>query len=121
MPENVANLAVAWTFSIGVLRGHEAAPIVVDDTMYVVTPYPNHPLRARPHQARRAAQVEVRAQAARGRPGRRLLRRREPRRAYADGRIFFNTLDGQTIAVDAATGKELWKTKLGDINLGARP
>src|SRR5919202_2183056 len=39
--ENVKDLKVAWTFSTGVNRGHEAAPIVVGDTMYVVTPYPN--------------------------------------------------------------------------------
>jgi glucose dehydrogenase len=32
--------------------------------------------------------------------------------------IFFNTLDNQTIALDAATGKELWRTKLGDITKG---
>src|SRR6478609_11030462 len=38
---NVANLKVAWTFSTGVDRGQEAAPIIVGDTMYVVTPYPN--------------------------------------------------------------------------------
>ena len=38
--------------------------------------------------------------------------------AYADGRVFFNTLDGQTIALDAGTGAELWRTQLGDINLG---
>ncbi|HMI42098.1 MAG TPA: hypothetical protein VK516_00655 [Gemmatimonadaceae bacterium] len=38
---NVANLKVAWTFSTGVLRGQEAAPIVAGSTMYVVTPYPN--------------------------------------------------------------------------------
>jgi PQQ-dependent dehydrogenase (methanol/ethanol family) len=38
--------------------------------------------------------------------------------AYADGKIFMNTLDGQTIAVDAATGKETWRTKLGDIKKG---
>jgi PQQ-dependent dehydrogenase (methanol/ethanol family) len=38
--------------------------------------------------------------------------------AYADGRVFFNTLDGHTVAVDAASGRELWKTKLGDINRG---
>ena len=36
--------------------------------------------------------------------------------AYADGRVFINTLDGQTIAVDAATGKELWRRQLGDIH-----
>ena len=37
---------------------------------------------------------------------------------FADGRIFYNTLDGNTIAVDAKTGKEVWHTKLGNINLG---
>src|SRR3954454_23509128 len=38
---NVANLKEAWTFSTGTLNGHEAAPLVVGDTMYVVTPFPN--------------------------------------------------------------------------------
>lgn len=38
---NVKQLQIASTFSTGVVRGHEAAPIVVRDTMYVVTPYPN--------------------------------------------------------------------------------
>ena len=38
--------------------------------------------------------------------------------AFADGKIFFNTLDGHTVAVDAETGKEVWKTKVGDINIG---
>ena len=40
-PSNIGNLKVAWTFSTGIDRGQEAAPIVVGDTMYVVTPYPN--------------------------------------------------------------------------------
>ena len=47
-PANVANLKLAWSFSTGVLRGQEAAPLVVNNTMYVVTPYPNIALRARP-------------------------------------------------------------------------
>jgi outer membrane protein assembly factor BamB len=38
--------------------------------------------------------------------------------AYADRRVFFNTLDNHTIAVDARTGRELWKTKLGDVLIG---
>jgi PQQ-dependent dehydrogenase (methanol/ethanol family) len=37
---------------------------------------------------------------------------------YADGKIFYNTLDVHTVCVDANTGKEVWKTKLGDINKG---
>ena len=38
---NVGNLRQVWSFSTGVLRGHEAAPLVVGGTMYVVTPFPN--------------------------------------------------------------------------------
>ncbi len=40
-PQNAANLRVSWAFSTGVLRGHEGQPLVVGNTMYVVTPYPN--------------------------------------------------------------------------------
>ena len=38
--------------------------------------------------------------------------------SYDDGKIFYNTLDDQTVAVDANTGKQVWKTQLGDINKG---
>src|SRR5262245_754126 len=31
---NVKNLKVAWSFSTGVLRGHEGGPLVVGSTMY---------------------------------------------------------------------------------------
>jgi hypothetical protein len=37
---------------------------------------------------------------------------------YAGGKVFFNTLDDQTIAVDAKTGQEVWRAKLGDISQG---
>ena len=39
--ENVKNLHPVWTFSTGVLRGHEGAPLVIGDVMYVHTPFPN--------------------------------------------------------------------------------
>src|SRR5687767_10566223 len=38
---NVSSLRLHWTFSTGVLRGHEGAPLIVGDTMYFVTPFPN--------------------------------------------------------------------------------
>jgi len=38
--------------------------------------------------------------------------------AFSNGRSFLNTLDAQTIAVDAQTGREIWRTKLGEINRG---
>src|SRR3954447_19494320 len=37
---------------------------------------------------------------------------------FAEGRIFFNTLDGQVVAVEAATGREAWRTPMGNINVG---
>src|SRR4051812_34006666 len=38
---NVSGLHLVWSFETGLTRGHEAAPLVVGDTMYVVTPFPN--------------------------------------------------------------------------------
>ena len=40
-PANAKQLQVSWALSTGVLRGHEGQPLVVDNTMYLVTPYPN--------------------------------------------------------------------------------
>ena len=115
---NVANLKLAWSFSTGVLRGHEAAPIIANNTMYVVTPYPNivyaldltqpgAPVKWKhePNPASSAQGVACCDFVNRG-------------LVYSDGRIFFNTLDNHTIALDAATGKLLWKTQVGDINMG---
>lgn len=48
------------------------------------------------------------------------MRRGNRGAAYDDGIVYFNTLDAQTVAVDAATGKERWKTRVGDINWADR-
>ena len=117
-PANAANLHVAWTFSTGVLRGHEGQPLVVGNTMYVVTPYPNvayaidltqpgFPLKwkYRPENAQAAVGVACCDVVNRG-------------AAYADGKIVYNLLDGHTVAVDAATGAELWRVRMGDLNRG---
>src|SRR5690606_16680625 len=115
--DNVADLELAWTFSTGVLRGHEAAPIVVNNTMYVVTPHPNilYALDLTRGGAIKWKYEPGTARAAKGVACCDVVNRGA---AYADGRIFFNTLDVHTVAVDAETGEELWKTKLGDINRG---
>jgi PQQ-dependent dehydrogenase (methanol/ethanol family) len=115
---NVKNLQLAWSFSTGVLRGHESAPLVVERTMYIVTPHPNYlyaidltqpggalKWRYAPPVDRAAAGVACCDVVNRG-------------AAYADGKVFFNTLDMQTVAVDAESGKEVWRTKLGDISRG---
>jgi PQQ-dependent dehydrogenase (methanol/ethanol family) len=114
---NVGRLQVSWTFSTGVLRGQEAAPIVVGQTMYVVTPFPNilHALDLTNPGATRWSYEPKPASAAQGVACCDVVNRGA---AVADGRVFFNTLDNHTIAVDAETGKELWRTRLGDINRG---
>src|SRR5438270_7915161 len=117
-PSNASQLQLAFSFSTGVEKGHEAAPIVVGDTMYVVTPYPNYVF---------AFDLT--------KPGANVKWKFDPKTkassqgvaccdvvnrgvAFADGRIFLNALDTTTIAIDAATGQELWRTQLGDITKG---
>ena len=39
---NVGDLQPVWTFSTGVLRGHEGGPLVFGDTLYIHTPFPNN-------------------------------------------------------------------------------
>jgi PQQ-dependent dehydrogenase (methanol/ethanol family) len=116
--DNVKNLKVAWTFSTGVLRGHEGAPLVVGDTMYLVTPFPNivyaldltkpgAPIKWKyePKQDQDVIPIACCDVVNRG-------------AAYAEGKIFFNQLDTHTVALDAKTGKELWKVKQGDFKQG---
>jgi PQQ-dependent dehydrogenase (methanol/ethanol family) len=115
---NVSTLKLAWSFSTGLTRGHEAAPLVVDNTMYIVTPWPNilyaldltkpgAPVKwtYSPNPSASSQGVACCDVVNRG-------------AAYFNGRIYYNTLDVQTVAVDAKTGKEVWKTRLGDINQG---
>ena len=40
--QNVHKLKPVWSFSTGVLNGHEGGPLVVDGIMYVHSPFPNN-------------------------------------------------------------------------------
>src|SRR5207302_11094445 len=114
---NVHTLKSAWTFSTGLTRGHEAAPLIVNNTMYVVTPWPNilYALDlTQPGAPAKWTYSPHPSQAAQGVACCDVVNRGA---AYFNGKIYYNTLDVQTVAVDANTGKEVWKTKLGDINL----
>jgi PQQ-dependent dehydrogenase (methanol/ethanol family) len=115
---NVANLRVAFTFSTGLNRGHEAAPLVVGSTMYLVTPYPNDVYAldlTRPGAPVKWAYHPKPKAAAQGVACCDVVNRGA---AYAAGKIVFNTLDGQTIALDANNGRELWRAQLANINIG---
>jgi PQQ-dependent dehydrogenase (methanol/ethanol family) len=115
---NAGRLVPAFTFNTGMTHGQESATLVVGGTLYFVTPFPNivyaldltkpgAPVKwkfnPRPDPA--AQGVACCDTVNRG-------------PAFADGKIVFNTLDGQTIALDAASGKELWRTHLANIRKG---
>lgn len=114
---NVSGLKVAWTFSTGLVRGHEAAPLVIGDTMVLVTPFPNivYAFDLNNPGATKWVYQPQPDPAAQGVACCDVVNRGA---AYANGKIVFNTLDNHTIALDAATGRELWNVKLGDINKG---
>jgi lanthanide-dependent methanol dehydrogenase len=115
---NAHGLHPVWTFSTGVLGGHEGQPLVVNNTMYVVTPWPNvlyafdltkegYPLRwkYRPAVSPNAIGVACCDSINRG-------------AFYSNGHIYYNLLDGHTVAVDAMTGHELWNTQVADVAAG---
>ncbi|HEX6212644.1 MAG TPA: methanol/ethanol family PQQ-dependent dehydrogenase [Methylomirabilota bacterium] len=115
---NVKSLTVQTTLSTGVNRGHEGNPLVVGTTMYVVTPFPNNLIAIdltvpggglkwlfEPHPNPQAVGVACCDVVNRG-------------ASYGDGKIIYNTLDAQTIAVNAETGAEVWRTRVGNIHAG---
>ncbi|MBN9280973.1 MAG: PQQ-binding-like beta-propeller repeat protein, partial [Hyphomicrobium denitrificans] len=111
--ENVGQLKVAWTFSTGVLRGHEGGPLVIGDTMWLHSAFPNIVFalnladeqkiiwKYEPKQDPAVIPVMCCDTVNRG-------------LAYADGKIFLHQADTSLVALDAKTGKELWKVVDGD-------
>jgi lanthanide-dependent methanol dehydrogenase len=117
--QNAKDLQVAWTFSTGVLRGHEGGPLVIGNTMYVHSPFPNI-----------VYAIDLND------PGKRVIWKYEPKQdpnvipvmccdtvnrgvAYGEGKIFLHQADTNLVALDAQTGKELWKVQTDDPAKGA--
>jgi PQQ-dependent dehydrogenase (methanol/ethanol family) len=111
--DNVKDLQVKWTFSTGVLRGHEGGPLVIGDVMYIHTPFPNI-----------VYALDLKNDG-------KILWKYEPRQdpnvipimccdtvnrgvAYGDGKIILNQADTTVVALDAKTGKVVWSVKNGD-------
>ncbi|HWI25718.1 MAG TPA: methanol/ethanol family PQQ-dependent dehydrogenase [Stellaceae bacterium] len=116
--QNVQDLRPVWSFSTGVLRGHEGNPLVIGDVMYVHAPFPNTVFA-----------LDLNNQG-------RILWKYEPRQdptvipvmccdtvnrgvAYADGKIFLHQADNTLVALDAKTGNEVWKAMVDDAKKGA--
>jgi PQQ-dependent dehydrogenase (methanol/ethanol family) len=115
---NVGQLKPAWSFSTGILKGHEAAPLVVGDTMYLVTPYPNRAHAfdlKRPGSAPKWTFEPPSSPSAQGVACCDVVNRGP---ALGGGLLVYNTLDAHTVAVDVNTGRQVWRTRLGDINKG---
>src|SRR5665213_1599553 len=115
---NVQNLHIVATMSTGIPHGHEGGPLVVGNTLYMVTPFPNNLIALdltqpgfpqkwifRPNPDPESQGVACCDIVNRG-------------ASYADGKIIYDTLDDNTVAVDANTGKLVWKTKVGEIHEG---
>jgi alcohol dehydrogenase (cytochrome c) len=116
--ENVAKLRIAWTFSDGTTGGHEAAPLVVGDTMYVVTPFPDVLYALDLTRAGEPIKWIFRPNPTPMAKGKACCDSVNRGVAYADGKLIYNVLDDHTVAVDAKTGKEAWRTKMGNVETG---
>jgi alcohol dehydrogenase (cytochrome c) len=115
--KNVGKLVPAWSFSTGVLRGHEGSPLVVGDIMYLHTPFPNNVYaldlnnegkilwKYEPKQDPNVIPVMCCDTVNRG-------------LAYADGKIFLSQADTTVVALDAKTGKVDWSMVNGDPKKG---
>mgnify|MGYP002717517550 CR=1 FL=1 len=115
--DNVGDLRVAWTFSTGVLRGHEGSPLVIGDVMYVHTPFPNNVFaldlndngrilwRYEPQQDPEVIAVMCCDTVNRG-------------LSFADGMVILSQADTTVVALDAKSGEVKWSTKVGDPAIG---
>jgi lanthanide-dependent methanol dehydrogenase len=115
--QNVSRLQVAWTMSLGTLRGQEGQPLVIGNMMYLQTAYPNYVYAIDLNQFWRIAwkfapEIDKLA------PSVACCDVVNRGVAYADGKIITNALDAKVYALDAKTGKVLWTAVNGDPKLG---
>jgi alcohol dehydrogenase (cytochrome c) len=114
---NVSTLVEEFSVPTGAVASHEGQPLVVGDTMYVVTPWPNLLIALDLKHAGKKKWTYS--------PGTSLFAHGKAccdvvnrGAVYADGKIIYNLLDAHTVAVDATTGKEVWRTQVGDPTIG---
>ncbi|WP_343135006.1 methanol/ethanol family PQQ-dependent dehydrogenase [Xanthomonas sp. BRIP62415] len=118
--DNVKNLKMSWEMKTDATRGHEGQPLVIGSIMYMVSAYPNNVFaidlaaqddggkvlwKYTPQQDERSVAVACCDTVNRG-------------ASYADGKLVFGSLSGDVIALDAKTGKEVWKQKLAHPDKG---
>lgn len=118
-PTNVAQLEEAWRYPTGISGPHEGAPLVVNSVMYLHTPHPN-----------RVVALDLRESGT-------VLWRYDPpldstplstgfrdtgTRGLAwhpSGIVFAPITSGYLAALDAASGREIWRVRNADVRRGA--
>jgi PQQ-dependent dehydrogenase (methanol/ethanol family) len=122
--DNAKTLTPVWTMSTGVLRGHEGGPLVIGDTMWIHTPFPNKVMSINladqninwayePTQDPKVIPVMCCDTVYRG-------------LAYVPGQytptgkpaIILQQADTKLVMLDAASGKVLWSVVNGDPSKG---
>ncbi len=115
---NVSKLNVEWALQLGSLRSQESTPILVGDTLYVTSsfgPKNTFAVNAKTGEVKWTYQPEV----PKGIDQYACCDVNNRGVAYNDGKIFLGRLDAHVVALDAKTGKELWKTAIIDYTSGS--
>ena len=115
---NIHDLHLAWQFSTGVTRGHEGAPLVIGNILYVHTAFPNNVYALDldhyqkilwsyfPKQDASVQAILCCDNVSRG-------------LGYGDGRILLQQNNGMLVALDAKTGLKMWEAEVNDPKTGA--
>jgi PQQ-dependent dehydrogenase (methanol/ethanol family) len=115
---NVGKLNVEWALQLGTLRSQESTPILVGDTLYVTSsfgPKNTYAVNAKTGEVKWTYQPEI----PKGIDQYACCDVNNRGVAYNDGKIFLGRLDANIVALDAKTGKELWKTPIIDYTGGS--
>ncbi len=115
---NVGNLRLAWQFTTGVTRGHEGAPLVIGNIMYLHTAFPNNVYALDldheqkilwsyfPKQSSDVQAILCCDNVSRG-------------LGYGDGKILLQQNNGMLVALDAKSGEPVWQVQVNDPKSGA--
>lgn len=123
--QNAHKLQAAWTFSTGVLRGHEGGPLVLPgsatglphDTLYIHAPFPNNVFAINLDNLEVVWEYEPVQDYDETVP---VLCCDTVNRglAYAGGKIFLQQADTTLVALNAKSGEVVWSVKNGDPKRG---
>jgi alcohol dehydrogenase (cytochrome c) len=112
--DNAKNLVPVWNYSFADDRSEESQPLVYQGILYVTTHNATMAIDAKSGKQVWKTKIDYPAETPRivccG-----IINRGA---ALFDGKLFRTTLDANVVALDAKTGKELWRQKAADIKEG---